>query len=583
MKKKRYISLNIKVFVLALILMIIPSLIIGTLMFEKSIDVIQQKQKIQVEIALKNISDSAEMDMKNARDLSLFIISDSNVRKALKAKDIKQGDKIEYQNRIMSNLSFFVGNNSYINGLKIQGYNGMEVSIGSNNLELTEGDITRARQLKGGYTWKWKKNNNKTALCLIRQINDIEHTNIELGIMQIELADNMIKSQFHEFLEVYPGYVALYHQNGKCITEYGKNVFDKNRIKHLVENKESKDFVEYLNKNQDLTYLYKIPNSDFVLVSCMQFKMLYAENDSIKMLLAGGVLCSFFLCLLVEYLFSKRIIKPLKQLTKKIQEIANENYKIQLNFSSNDEIGILAVNFNNMAKRLDELVNEVIKEKILQKEAQLKALQAQINPHFLYNNLDTAYWMSRLEKAEKTGKILLALSALYRSAVNTEGKLISVEMEKNYLEEYILIQKLRLDKMVEFHLDISQEALKYTTLRFILQPLVENSIEHGILPGGEQGCIYVKLYIKDEILLFEIEDSGKGESVDTLEKIVMKTDSEEKKGMALRNIHERIKLQYGEQYGLFFERSKLGGIRVIVKQPLILYKKESPDFSEKSV
>ena len=166
----------------------------------------------------------------------------------------------------------------------------------------------------------------------------------------------------------------------------------------------------------------------------------------------------------------------------------------------------------------------------------------------------------------------MALSALYRSAVNTEGKMISVEMEKNYLEEYILIQQLRLDTLVNFKLNIENTTLKYRTLRFVLQPLVENSIEHGILVTGQKGIISISIYEEDESLIFKIEDSGKGEPIENLNEMLNSTNTNQKKGMALRNIHERIRLQYGVNYGLEFQNSELGGLCVIVKQPLIEHK-----------
>ncbi len=570
--KRKYVSLNIKVFLLALVLMIIPSTIIGTLLYSKSIHIIQQKQKGIVKNALKNISDGIELDMKNVRDMSLFVISNNEIRKALKMKEVEKKSVVEYQNKIMSNLTFFIGQNSYINNLYIKGYNGFEVFMGENTSKLSEEDIKKADELKGGYFWKWKEKEGKYSLQLIREINNIDNPNIGLGTLEIEINDQAIKQKFHNFLDAFPGHLSLFCDD-KYIYKYGEACLDEKQLADLLREKElENNFTEINRKNHELLYFYRIPNSQYLLISGIQFGDLYREMGSIKNLLLFGVFISFFLCLLIVLLFARKILNPLKQLTIKIQEISKENYKTQLSISSNDEIGILADSFNKMARRLDELVNEVIKGKMLQKEAQLRALQAQINPHFLYNNLDTAYWMSRLEKAEKTGKIILALSALYRSAVNTEGKMISVEMEKNYLEEYILIQQLRLDTLVNFKLNIENTTLKYRTLRFVLQPLVENSIEHGILVTGQKGIISISIYEEDESLIFKIEDSGKGEPIENLNEMLNSTNTNQKKGMALRNIHERIRLQYGVNYGLEFQNSELGGLCVIVKQPLIEHK-----------
>lgn len=578
MKKKNFVSLNIKVFLLALTVMIISSTVVGTLLYKKSIDIVKQKQETLIKNAFGNITDNLEVNMKNAHSISLFIISDDMIRNALQDYDMSRRKMLEIQNEILSSLTFFSGQNSYIESIHIQGDNGLDIFTGKNYTVLDDQDTKAVRAKKGGSVWKWEKNKdgNMVNLSLLRGIRNREDPKEELGILRIDISSEMLKEQFRDFVRAYPGHIAIWNDDGTEIYSYGER-----RTKDSVsgtphEGGLREEWLEVFDKKENtLSYYYHIPDSKWFLESSMQYSALYAENNVIRDLLVIGITVSLLLCMGIVYIFSKSILKPLKLLTKKIGEIADENYKIRLDFHSNDEIGLLSTSFNRMAKQLDELVNEVLRGKLLQKDAQFQALQAQINPHFLYNNLDTAYWMSRLEKAEKTGKIILSLSALYRSAVSTVGKLISVETELRYAKDYIVIQRLRLDEQIQFYIKAEDEALNSTTLRFVLQPLIENSIQHGILPAGEPGIIRVNIYQREEVLCFEVEDSGKESSVQELIKLLEDSGSEEKRGMAIRNIHRRIMLQFGAEYGLSFAETEQGGVRAIVKQPIIPYNKSA--------
>lgn len=581
MQKKRFVSLNIKVFLLALAVMIIPTIVVGATLYNKSIEIVKQKQEILVKNALRNITDNMDVNMTNAHSVSLFVIADGRIRNALLASDMSQSEILVKQNEILSSLSFFTGQTSYIESIYIHGENGLDVYSGKTDVKINDEDAKEAVFQKGGPVWKWKQNpNEKTVnLSLIREIKNKENPQEKLGIMRIDISSTMLEEQFKNFVEAYPGQISLWDENGKEVYAYGNSPLMENVLAQGIQKMQQEyTWIEAVNeKDNVLSYYYRIPDSSWILTSSMQFTALYAENSVIRDLLVTGIGASLILCTVIVFIFTRAILLPLKQLTGKIREISEENYKIRLDYDSNDEIGILSRSFNNMARRLDEVVNEVLRGKVLQRDAQLKALQAQINPHFLYNNLDTAYWMSRLEKAEKTGKILLALSALYRSTVSTTGKLISVDMEIRYVKDYIVIQQMRLNTMVEFLLEVEEDTLNDTTLRFVIQPLVENSIQHGILPAKQPGIIKIRIYHSEGILYFEVEDTGRGISIEELTALLAETDSEEKRGMAIRNIHQRISLQFGPEYGLHFEEIASGGIRAVVKQPIISYEIATAD------
>ena len=580
--KKKFVSLNIKIFFLALAVSIIPSALVGTLLYRKSIDIVRQKQDALVKNTFKSIANTIELNMENARSISLYIISNDDIRSALLSDDMSQSSSLKNQNILLDNLFFFTGHNSYVSSIHIKGekglevYNGLDGSVGKFNSEIDSTTSKKIKEQNGGSVWQWGETERGTVLSLIREIRNKEKPEESLGILKIDISRLMIEEQFENFIDVYPGYISLYDENGNEIYSFGTSVTQNNNTVESMLTSSSVEWKEVNNKKEDmLAHYYKIPNREWILASNIQFSVLYAENNIIMALLIGGIGISLVLCILLIFMFSRAVLGPLVQLTSKIGEIAGENYKIRLDFHSNDEIGVLSNSFNMMASRLDELVNEVLKGKVLRRDAQLKALQAQINPHFLYNNLDTAYWMSRIENAEKTGKILLSLSALYRSTVSTAGKMISAKTEIQYAQDYVVIQQLRLDAMIEFEFEIEESLAQYTTLRFLLQPLIENSIEHGILSTGAAGKIIIKAYKKDEELIYEVIDSGQGTSLEELAELLSDVNSNEERGMAIRNIHSRIQLQFGIEYGLDFKKNEPVGLCAVVRQPIMIFEQES--------
>jgi two-component system, sensor histidine kinase YesM len=295
------------------------------------------------------------------------------------------------------------------------------------------------------------------------------------------------------------------------------------------------------------------------------------ESGKVKTILIIGIIVSLCVRTSISYLLFSSILGPLRQLTIQMGKLKENNYKVNLSLQSNDEIGRLYSSFKEMSAKLDELINEVFVEKLNLKEAEMKALQAQISPHFLYNNLNTAYSMSQVEKAKKTGKIVIALSKLYRMVLQTSIQSIKVKDEIEYANIYLVIQRIRYEECIQFSFDVSEGTENMSTTCFIIQPLIENAINHGILPSGRNGQIQIRIYIENEDLIFTIKDNGVGGDIDEINSLINSTESTDSRGFAIRNINQRIQLRFGSQYGITFSNNgNSGGMIVTVRQPAVL-------------
>jgi two-component system sensor histidine kinase YesM len=304
------------------------------------------------------------------------------------------------------------------------------------------------------------------------------------------------------------------------------------------------------------------------LINLVPLDQLSNDTKVIQSITIVGILISLGLCLLLLVFFSLKFLSPLKQLRRYMKYIENENFDVSINVKGNDEIALLGKSFNKMSKKLNELINEVYAVQIKQKEAELKALQAQINPHFLYNTLDTIYWMCRMEKAFDSSNLVQALSKLFRLSLNSGNEFTTVRNEIDHLNNYIIIQEKRFEDLIKFKISVADEVLDCMVVKLVLQPLVENAIHHGIEKKGTEGRVEVSIFKEGDNVIYVIQDDGVGADEDELNSLLEKVENDNR-GFGIKNVNDRIKLYFGNSYGIKFSSAYGTGTTVTVTQPFV--------------
>lgn len=278
--------------------------------------------------------------------------------------------------------------------------------------------------------------------------------------------------------------------------------------------------------------------------------------------------------LFISLFISSSITRPLKKLQKLMKEVKNENFDIYMEYDKKDEIYILSKHFNNMIKRLKELIYENYQAKLreselkfLEKEAQFYALQQQINPHFLYNTLESIKWMAYKNGSTGIFDMTTALGNFLKDSISKNNNLILIESELSHLENYIYIQKIRYSERLEIKWQIEDEIKKYKTIKLILQPIVENSITHGIDSLEDGGCITIKGYKLDGKIQFEIIDNGIGikkEALIYLKDNITNPDSSKKSSsIGITNVYRRLNMYFNEEF--VFEINSIEGKGTTIK------------------
>jgi two-component system, sensor histidine kinase YesM len=252
-----------------------------------------------------------------------------------------------------------------------------------------------------------------------------------------------------------------------------------------------------------------------------------------------------------------------------IKKVEQGDLKARTEVKSNDEVGQLGHSLNNMIGEMQILIDKLIREEQEKKEVELEALHAQINPHFLYNTLNTIKWMAKIQGNTGISKAITALVKLLRISTNLGRDMISLREEIDYVMNYIVIQKLRFSKSVNIVYNIEDSCLNLSVPKLILQPIVENSFIYGMEDEQHELNIELKAYIKENKLIIEVHDDGPGIEEEVLKNILTNaTDKARFSKVGLNNVNQRIKIYCGSEFGLKIETDLGIGTKVTVNLPV---------------
>ncbi len=288
------------------------------------------------------------------------------------------------------------------------------------------------------------------------------------------------------------------------------------------------------------TYLY-MPKSE-----------LTAEGDLLRQnIYLLAVLMLLFLAIISIYL-SSVITRPIKKLMSNILLVEKGQFEHVEDIHSRDEIGLLATRFNRMSRELKGLVSQIQQEEMKKAAAEIRALQSQINPHFLYNTLGSVKWIASMQQADTIVVMTDALIAMLRYAARAEGAMVSVREEFDNLRNYMTIQQVRYYNRIRMDVFADDTLLEQRMPKLILQPIVENAIFHGLAETEEDGVVTIRIARGDHCFTIDVHDNGEGMDEETLRLIKASLAGEADNGesIGLHNVQRRIQLHYGNRYGI---------------------------------
>ncbi|NRT63741.1 two-component system sensor histidine kinase YesM [Clostridium saccharoperbutylacetonicum] len=326
-------------------------------------------------------------------------------------------------------------------------------------------------------------------------------------------------------------------------------------IKKIVDN--SQEFnSSTLEKQGYSVSSYTNDITGWEIVHIIKKSQLLKDTRLIGVYTAIVCLVTILFALILSIVFSNTINKPIKRLKRAISDVGKGKRDITEEFGD-DEIGILGNQFKVMVKENLELNERITSSKLKQREAELKLLQAQINPHFLYNTLDSIYWLAKIKKVDDIADMAIALSDIFKLSLNKGSEITTVRNEIKQVQSYLIIQNLRYKDRFKVDIDIDDKIMDYEIIKLIIQPFIENAMIHGLEPKAGDGEINIIGKLEGDEIVFVIEDNGIG--VEDINKF--------NSGYGIKNVQERIELYYGEEYGVTFESEINKGTIVTIKIP----------------
>lgn len=319
------------------------------------------------------------------------------------------------------------------------------------------------------------------------------------------------------------------------------------------------------------------PQTGWYVSEYFEKNAFYGKVNEIKKIAMIITITTAFICLLASLFISHRISTPIKNLGRVMKKVESGNLDERFVVHSKDEIGDLGKGFNTMIEEIKKLIQAVKHEEKLKKEAEITALQLQINPHFIYNTLETINSLARKKREPEISRLIVLLGRLLRSSISSFEEKIPIKQEINYIVSYLEIQKVRMREPLNYSISIDPLLDEYLSVKWILQPIVENAIIHGIDPLKSSGNIEIVGENRGSTILFTIKDNGVGMDSFMLQQIrhqlkfSSKNLAKYKNKIGLYNVQTRIHSHYGSSFGITIDSEVNMGTTVTISIPMEVY------------
>lgn len=331
---------------------------------------------------------------------------------------------------------------------------------------------------------------------------------------------------------------------------------------------------EYIKGEEKLVVSRACPYTGWTFISFTSKAELLENLNKIKSLLYRIVFLSAIVALIIAKFLSVYMYNPLKELIAYMRKVRHGDMNVRIQTRRKDEYEEVYSGFNRMLDELNNTLNNLETEKILNKEAKIRLLQEQINPHFLYNTLDTIFSMAKISGETVIAKMVFSLSKFFLISLSNGKNIVTLREAVELSENYLTIQEIRFPGKFECKINISEELMSYMVPKFLLQPFVENSVTHGLERCAHEGILCIEGKEENGVLYFRVEDNGKGikgmELLD-IQKALAENQSSAKQYFAITNINSLIKLKYGSEYGVVIESEWEKGTKVEITMPACDY------------
>lgn len=554
-------SFSAKLITVFLLTVLIPMLFLTCTEYFLSQNALERKTRDYLKNLIEVTSSKVELSIQGVEDTAFYIGSNQTIQEVLLEQTDDRSKNYAQYKEMMNVLSYYALLREEIRSVNIQAGDGQIYRYAKSRVYSFEREIEKFLHI-GENTWMMSKDN----LLLVNPINKYPNKQ-EIGKLVLEIDTSIFyeiigKINYGEGASVWildqDNCVIAGQQaelTGKMLPEEYRRAIDgtEDITEGIKIGKDSYTFCvseELSNGWRILTY---IPDQYFTS------EIMILRNWVLVLITVISILTTFLIVVI-----AKNLTRPLKNLASSMKEFGQGNFELNCTVTGNDEVAMLSRSFNYMVADMKELINTVYEQKMLKQEAEMKSLQMQINPHFLYNTLDTINWMARIQGMDDIGTLTAALGDLMRYSLSGK-EFVTLEEECLHLRNYLEIQDTRYGDKMKTRFEIEDQVLKYYVPRLLIQPVLENAIVHGVEDKVGPCEIVISAYQDGEDWYIVVADDGVGMTQEAIEHIWAEDFSGRKKGhtsIGICNVNKRIQLAYGKEYGIQIQSQLGAGTKV---------------------
>lgn len=590
-----------KFVIIHLILVLVPSLVVFLFLYSRLSHIVTDNTIESEQALVSQTADTLEATISQLRLSMNSITSNRFLSEATYTSDV-YGYLSEQQSSTQA-LEFFSTINSlidhdFITSIKIYIPVSEELSFHSPSFS---GVISSEDEISGSY-WHGifdgqpdtvsllcpsfyltaNETENLGSLAFIQKFTNLANPGGECSYIAIYFSEEYLENMLHKNLTSINSVYYIINSRNSIVASSNASLagtyFKRyESIPEAVGSTEDFTTTTILNENLYMGYR-EIDQTDWRLVSVIPVSSVFSEGQQVLISTARLYLIFIALACAAAFLLSVSLTKRLSRVVEKINQ---NREKSLVPFEDNsdqdkDEIGQLVYNYNAMVDRINQLMDEQTETAEKLKVSEVKALQAQINPHFLYNMLDMINWLAQSGKQKEVTLAVQTLSKFYKLTLSKKNITTPVREELRHVELYVKLQNMRYEDKISFLIDVPDEILDFEIPKLVLQPIVENSIQHGIFEKeSKEGTIVIMAWTEGEDIVFVISDDGVGILPEKLSFILDGTYEDGKgSNIGIYNTHLRLQLLYGKEYGLRYESTYGKGTEVQVKLPGVVYKRK---------
>ncbi|ANS76579.1 histidine kinase [Paenibacillus yonginensis] len=589
-------SLKSKLSVLLIAAIVFPLLATGIVSYRIASNLTEKIEKQSGMNTLQQISDKLDFIIGDAENMSVFIIGQKNIQSYLGS----DRSDISLYSQNVAFLMNLASSKTYISNITITSNKGYPALSNTTIVRSGLPEVMRANEGKYNLAVKWwtplyenqtTDNGLKQVFTLVRPIRSTDKFQ-NYGELSISIDAREVQRMLENAAWNESGHLWLINEENRVMVSQkgeGLNQLLGDKISHLgtLPGAEGVENVKLGDESSTLLY-YTVPSLGWKLVGVIPTHIYTAQNQYVLTLTAWAIgISALFAGLLVLY-FITWVTRPLIKVARKLNKIDPDEPIRPFEVKTTDEIGMLLRSYNRLSDRIERLKSQLQLNAAKKKEADIQALQAQINPHFLYNTLSSIHWIALMNKQKPIAEMVGALTDFLRFSLNDGKEFCTVGQEVAHAQNYVRIMSKRFQDKFEATFFIDPSIQDQTMLKLLLQPLIENSIMHGIQKRREKGSILVQGELRPGAMTFTVEDTGIGMEEAKLREIrhalQLEKDSIEsqaepdtayglaetvKSGYGLGSVHRRLILHYGSETGLQIESEPGTGTRITFTIPLL--------------